>query len=43
MVLNFQEAAVKPFGHFSNGIFMVWNFKEAAVKPFAKFLNCGTT
>ena len=35
MVWSLQEAAVKPFAHFSIEILMVLNFQEAAVKPFS--------
>ena len=39
IVWDLQEAAVKPFTHFSNEILMVLNSQEAAVKAFAHLSN----
>ena len=40
MVLNFQEAAVKPFAHFSYEIFIFWSKKEErGVRRFAGWLG----
>ena len=37
MVWILQAAAVKPFAHFYNEIFMVLNFQESVAMEFAQF------